>query len=400
MRVLAVVLTVLLVIGGLIAAVWLGQTPPPPTVAKSAGGASSESTAKKEGSAPKGTDDDKPIPVVAPHGPYPKAVIGERDYDFGVMEVGGKGSHIFVIRNDGEAPLEVVAREQDTTCQCTVGKVGNEKAVLPGEEVTVELQWEVKSSNPNFRHTAKVRTNDPENQVIELAITGRVDQKFHLVPATVWDLGEGSDDKPARATGALFSRTFDSFEIGEFVCPNPRVTCTWEPLDEESKKGYEAKSGYRLTIDADLRDTVGSFREFVELKSKSPELVAARFEIRARKPGPYEIMAPHWNPEYSTLLLGEFPASEGKSGELTFYTRLDGDVELISAESEHEAVKATWTKDEKYQSKAKTQRYVLKLEVLPGRPVSRKRRDAEKITLKFNHPQLGAMTIFVDYLSI
>ena len=54
------------------------------------------------------------IPVPPKHGPFAKAVVtGEPLFDFGVMEQGQKGEHQFVIRNEGEAPLQLVARMDD-----------------------------------------------------------------------------------------------------------------------------------------------------------------------------------------------------------------------------------------------------------------------------------------------
>jgi hypothetical protein len=402
MRALSIILGLALLVGGVAAAIWMSQRPPsvPPKNLSGNTKPFDVEEPSQEKKAPRNGSKEKPIPVVAPTGPYPKAVADEREYDFGTMQMGSQGSHVFIIRNDGEAPLEVVAREEDTTCQCTVGKVGNEKAVPPGEEVTVELKWEIKSQNPNFRHTAKIRTNDPENQVIELAITGRVDQTFHLIPSSVWELGTATEGASAKAVGTLFSRLLDKFEITEFVCPNPRVTCTWQPIDEASRREFEALSGYTLVVRVDLSDVVGQFQEFAEIRTDAAEPVAARFAIRARNPGAFDVIARNWDPEHSMLLLGEFPAAEGKTGELSFYTQLEEDVELVAAVSEHNAIKATWTKDEKFQSRGKSKRYLLKLEVLPGQPVNRKRKQAERLDLKFNHPKLGSMTIYVDYLSI
>src|SRR5258707_1379935 len=60
---------------------------------------------------------DSPGLKISPTGPYPKAVV-EANYDFGRMEVGEERSHVYTIRNEGEAVLKIV--NVGTTCQCTV----------------------------------------------------------------------------------------------------------------------------------------------------------------------------------------------------------------------------------------------------------------------------------------
>ena len=47
-------------------------------------------------------DGPSPIPEVVKQGPLPKAVIvGSLIHNFGTMEIGSKGEHVFTIRNEG-----------------------------------------------------------------------------------------------------------------------------------------------------------------------------------------------------------------------------------------------------------------------------------------------------------
>src|SRR6185369_10235732 len=61
------------------------------------------------------------FPPVSKAPPYPKAVMDETEFEFGRMEVGEERSHVFMIRNEGDAPL--IIKQGPTTCQCTVGSV-------------------------------------------------------------------------------------------------------------------------------------------------------------------------------------------------------------------------------------------------------------------------------------
>ena len=65
---------------------------------------------------------------------FGSAVVDETDYDFGRMEVGEEQSHVFTIRNEGEAPLVIV--KGPTTCQCTISDVET-GTKAPGESAKV-----------------------------------------------------------------------------------------------------------------------------------------------------------------------------------------------------------------------------------------------------------------------
>jgi hypothetical protein len=93
-------------------------------------------------------------PPISPTGPHPKAVAEETEFDFGVMPVYGKGKHEYVIRNEGEADLVLMARKEDTTCSCTFGELSKDGSIKPGESVKVTLQWEIKAmTEPMIRRT-------------------------------------------------------------------------------------------------------------------------------------------------------------------------------------------------------------------------------------------------------
>ena len=229
---------------------------------------------------------EKPNPIVAETGPYPQAVIEEREYDFGTMEQNIEGSHHFRIRNIGDAPLQIVVRDSDTSCDCTVAKVSRDDLILPGEEVAVELTWNSKPPVPHFRQSARVRTNDPQNPMIELVIQGRIDARFHFSPKFRWYLEHETEEPTASYSGLLFSRTLSDFDPPEFICTNRRITADWQPLDAAQLFEWEAKCGYRLTVRADLTGMTEAFDDLVTLKSPWKETPIAQFFVRSGVPNP------------------------------------------------------------------------------------------------------------------
>lgn len=387
MKPLATVVVLSVGVGCLLLAIWMGQAAPPLSP-----------TTRDPGSA-------APAPQAAPpriaaEGPYPKAIADSVEHDFGTMLHEASGGHLFTIRNEGEAPLSLVVG--DITCNCTGAKLGSDEPVPPGGETTVDLTWKIKNPNPSFRHSAKILTNDPQHQVIELVIKGQVEKGLQFdPPSTVWDLGEVSDQTSLESKRVVFSHAMDHFEIREAACSNPRVQCTWEPLDAAALEEYHAKCGYQLHLKVDVADLSGQFEERLTIKTDLEDEVAAELQVRLRKPSPIEIIARNWDHENSRLFLGEFSATEGKTVEINVFTRVEEEVNLLSAESEHQAVKVAWEKDDRFEGKTtKLRRYKLKVEVPPNPATQRQRDQAEKVHLKFDHPKIGTLQISVDYLAI
>jgi uncharacterized protein DUF1573 len=118
-------------------------------------------------------------------GPYGKAVAEETRFDFGAIERGDTGSHVFVIKNEGPGPLRVKAGA--TSCpQCTVGKVAPEgQDIPPGGTAEVTINWKISQPNGKFRQTADIYTTDPKNPKLVFGIGGMIESPLNLVPSGI-----------------------------------------------------------------------------------------------------------------------------------------------------------------------------------------------------------------------
>jgi hypothetical protein len=75
-------------------------------------------------------------------GPTPKVELeGNPTHDFGTMSVQKTGTHSWVVRNLGEADLDLWMIS--STCMCTFAKFkdGQKATVKPGEKTDIELEW-------------------------------------------------------------------------------------------------------------------------------------------------------------------------------------------------------------------------------------------------------------------
>ncbi len=185
-------------------------------------------------------------------------VVGTATHNFGVTQPGTLMKHTFMIRNRGQAPLELKLKE--TTCKClTMGLDEKTPTVVqPGEEYPVELEFRSDKATESFVQKARIQTNDPHlaRNVIKLQVEGRVVSRTTIRPESL----EVSDLKAS--SSAQFNFNLYTFAIGEvdpqsikiesITCDNPvmneKLKFTWKPMsDVDINNEYQAKGGFEVT---------------------------------------------------------------------------------------------------------------------------------------------------------
>lgn len=379
MKPIQLVLLVTLAVAALGLAAWMGRSP-----VKSGAGKAAPLVVP-----------DLPLPA---KGPFGKAGIKDVEFKFGTAEVGSKGSHAFIIKNEGEGPLRL--KTGKTSCgQCTVAKQLPKDTLAPGESVEVEVSWEIKSSNEMFRQWAEVFTTDPDRRRIELVVEGRIERSLNLVPDGEWALGALSETAPTTVRGTVFSNMVDEIVITEVECKNPLVSVKWEPSAKRDPEAKEPKASVDVEVTVAAGAPLGLFHEVVKLHTSVKNGATVEFSLRGQRSGPIEMKGPGWNSETNTVVLGEFPAAKGAKARLFLYVRdMEGELEVKEIIHEHDEVQIRPSTTGKPVGKSKV--YEIEVEVPPGDPVYRRGKEAEAVELKLNHPAVGAFKMFVSYHSI
>ncbi len=117
-----------------------------------------------------------------PGKPRPKIDAGEGVHDFGTIWMGPVLQHSFMIKNAGEATLEI--KNVKPSCGCTIaGKYP--KTLPPGD--TGEFPFSVASTKlrGRFEKAITVTTNDPATPQLRLRLRGEVKRYVDMVPAAV-----------------------------------------------------------------------------------------------------------------------------------------------------------------------------------------------------------------------
>ncbi len=402
------------------------------------------------------------IPIPAEHGPYPKAIVVDGTlYDFGTMEQGQKGEHVFTVRNEGEVPLQMVPGQH--SCQCTVGSLGK-NGVAPGEETTMTLRWEIKAPAPVFQHFAKVHTNDPLNPELSFNVHGSVGRRLVLKPAAEISLGMLPEDKPTKGLLTLHSEILESFNIEQIKTSTPLIIVETRPLtpdelsilsqsppreglpneldmpaakmlaaktpeqikaehlepmleqmkkkEAETKKREEvelankpppAKCGYELKVLFRSGLPIGRFRETITIQTnvESAEVITAAFQ--GTRSGPVQLFATPgvaWSPDECVVRFQRFRAADGTKAKLMiFVNKFDQEFAITEAQIDPPTVRYQLVRDQNFKGTGRD-KYDLLLEVPPGEtPITLGSQNLGQILLHTNHPDASIIKMNLEYTS-
>ena len=100
--------------------------------------------------------------------PGPKAQVPETTFDFGEIFEDKELTHTFVIKNIGDALLEI--KDIDSDCACTAAD--SDRRIPPGGEGRIKLTIAPYSVLRQFEKKTKVFFNDPNNREVVLSMKG------------------------------------------------------------------------------------------------------------------------------------------------------------------------------------------------------------------------------------
>lgn len=351
----------------------------------------------------------KQRPKVSETGPWPKAVLDRTEFDFGRMEVGEELDHDFVIRNEGEADLELT--QGDTTCQCTISEVENNR-IAPGKSAKITLRWHPTVQSDTFEKGAEIRTNDPQNTSIHLKIIGMVAPRFVIFPTETWEIREFTEAGSGKVTGYVLSPIVENLQITKMIYDENRMSVTVREGVPEFLEQNRSRSGLIVDVDVKPGMPIGSFLLPLRLVTNAQERKAdgtlgsiedpAVLDVRiiGRREGPIRILGASYLAEEGTVVLGNFSAEEGKSVTLTLLVRgaPEEGFRIRSVESDPEFLEVQVDTEGKAVGAAR--RYNMTFRVPPGKPrAGRRAENPARVKLQTNLPDAPEMEFPVHFAS-
>lgn len=366
-------------------------------------------------------EDQPDFPKPSETGPHPKTTFEESEYYFGTRPRFSKGSHKFVVTNNGEAELKL--KTGRTTCQCT-GAVIGQKTVAPGESTTIELSWEIKQPGPGFHHSAQIHTNDPANPTQTLAVQGIVGVDLAVWPEGRWSLGSMKVDGQGTQEAYVYSQISDNMEVTKVTCDQPGFTFQIDQLTEDEFGAVEGilvdeatlppdphgdnkqpetpvlKAAARITVTTDNRIPAGQFSIPVTIHSNLEETPPLAVTISGVRPGPYQFFPlPGTSYRHGSMLIaaGELSSDkEHETGLLVICRGLDEELKLNEV-----VVEPSWLKVELEPAPGDgdVRRYRLMLKFPAGLPAMvRTSATPAKLTLHTNHPDAEILKLKATFV--
>lgn len=395
MRPIAVLASVMALLVAAVTVVWVGK------------GASHE-----QPKSPEKVVEKSDLPTPATTGPHPKAVVPETTHDFGVLLHGSKSQHKFLVKNEGQVPLQI--KKESSTCQCTGAELDGD-AIAPGASAFIEMSWEIRAKVPKFEHSAVLRTNDPAMPTIKLIIQGLVGLNVLTLPEGVWGMGVLNDADPGVVFGYIGSSVVDHFEItsmepsstflkaestelfGDDLMPVKQMMLSAAPSmgQEALTKKDLLKSAYRITVKTTERGKQGSFSETLTIVTSIPNSEPITVTVNGVNPGAFQFFpagGARWYPKEMIIDLGDINAAKGKTGSLLMIGRgLTNELKVTDLDVTLPFIKARF---EPSGDGASRNQLKLVVDYPAGAPVqSRTTADPVLINFKTNHPLASEMSL-------
>ncbi|QDU39436.1 hypothetical protein Mal4_37810 [Maioricimonas rarisocia] len=345
-------------------------------------------------------ENDKPdvpsdLPFEIPEeGPYAKVEVEELEHNFDRMLLGESGNHVFLFKNVGEAPLKLAKGR--TQCKCTLSDLARNE-IPPGEVGEVELTWTPVSAASEFTKQAQILTNDPDQPIVTLTITGGVFERVVVEPGKTWTLGVIPENDTARFDGLIFSQLDDDMEIESVETSNDALTITYEKLSDEQLERVDGLSGFRILGELEPRVDIGRFTETFSIKTNLEDVEPLDLSVTGNRIGPFSIVGPNWYAGRTLIDLGKAESDKGKKSTLSIFISPFGEtLKFFDIETDPEFLKVSLNKDENFQSESR-ERYILTIEVPPGAQSGAWRMpDAGTIRVKSNHPEVPSFEFNVE----
>lgn len=165
----------------------------------------------------------------------PHLTVPQGLYAFGQIYRGEKVQHHFLLKNEGEAELEI--QNVRASCGCTAASP-SQKAVPPGGEAYIEVTFDSRNFVGKVTKTVLVDTNDPSEPTHTLVLEGFVVQEVIAEPSRLM-LWQISQDAGRNFTVEVKSTAGLDFTVLEAQSSSRALEVT--SIEEKSKGIYDIK---------------------------------------------------------------------------------------------------------------------------------------------------------------
>lgn len=177
----------------------------------------------------------------------PRLTIVEPVKDFGVVPKGDKLDWSFVIKNTGNADLQIIAARPG--CGCTVAEW--DKVIKPGETGKISAHVDTTNFSGPIAKGVTVESNDPNTPTSQLTIHAIVKPFVDAYPAGFVRYNMIQGDAETQSL-VFYSEEDEPFQILNVEVPGDWVKATYKKVDNEADLvktvGRPGQSQYKVDI--------------------------------------------------------------------------------------------------------------------------------------------------------
>ncbi|HEY6138312.1 MAG TPA: DUF1573 domain-containing protein [Thermoanaerobaculia bacterium] len=177
----------------------------------------------------------------------PRLTIVEPVKDYGTVPKGDKLEWSFLVKNTGDADLQIIAAKPG--CGCTVADF--DKVIKPGSTGKVTAHVDTTAFAGPIAKSVTLETNDPNTPTAQLTLHAIVKPYVEAYPAGFvrYTLLQGDADSQ---TVTLYSEEDEPFEITRIEVPGDYVKATFAKIEKKEdlapNVGRPGQNQYKVTI--------------------------------------------------------------------------------------------------------------------------------------------------------
>lgn len=177
----------------------------------------------------------------------PRLTIVEPVKDYGTVPKGDKLDWAFVVKNTGDADLQIIAAKPG--CGCTVADF--DKVIKPGQTGKVTAHVDTTAFAGPIAKSVTLETNDPNTPTAQLTLHAIVKPYVEAYPAgfTRFNLLQGDADTQSVT---IYSEEDEPFEIKSIEVPGDYIKATFAKIEKKDELapnvGRPGQNQYKVNI--------------------------------------------------------------------------------------------------------------------------------------------------------
>ncbi len=204
----------------------------------------------------------------------PRAVPAEPVVDFEVVPKGEVIVHEFVIKNEGNAVLELT--DVKPACGCTVARF--DRRIEPGKSGTVKATVKTDNFSGPIAKSIAVFTNDPANPKLQLVVKAEVKPYVAVVPGYArYNYVQGEPVGAIYQT--LWATDGSDVNIASVKPPYDHLKVSYREAAEDERHPKGEGKQWRLEVTLDPQSPVGALRDYVEVRLDRGKQKVAKIPI-------------------------------------------------------------------------------------------------------------------------